>query len=144
INEKTGEMTGISQGQATITVTASKSGYRTKTVVFTVYVIPEPIQGSFKATGNVGIAPDTAGDAAGKIYAEYKLVAEGKDISLASNNVEYIKVKVGDGEWKELTANTDTTLWFNVEAVHGVRSYEIKTKDSKVYTATLDWQEEIK
>lgn len=144
INEKTGEMTGISQGQTTITVTASKSGYRTKTVVFTVYVIPEPIQGSFKATGNVGIAPDTAGDAAGKIYAEYKLVAEGKDISLASDNVEYIKVKVGDGEWKELTANTDTTLWFNVEAAHGMRSYEIKTKDGKVYTATLNWDKEIK
>jgi len=107
-------------------------------------VEPTPIQGSFESTGNVGIAPDTAGDAAGKIYAEYKLVVGDKDISLAKEDEEYIKVKVGkDGEWKELTANTDATLWFNVEAANGVRFYEVKTKDGKVYTATLDWQKEI-
>jgi desulfoferrodoxin (superoxide reductase-like protein)/DNA-binding protein len=102
-------------------------------------------EADFESTGNVGIAPDTAGDAAGKIYAEYKMVAEGKDISLAEGNVEYIKVKVGeDGEWKDLTANTDKTLWFNVEAEQGVRYYEVKTKDGKVYTATLNWEKEIK
>ena len=47
-------------------------------------VEPEKIEGSFVSTGNVGIAPDTAGDAAGKIYAEYKLVANEEDISLAA------------------------------------------------------------
>jgi len=103
------------------------------------------IQGSLEPTGNVGIAPDTAEeDAAGKIFAEYKLVADSTDISLADNNVEYIKVKVGDGEWEELTPNTDATLWFNVEAETGERTFKVKTKDGKIYNATLDWQEEIK
>jgi hypothetical protein len=71
----------------------------------------EEVEADFISTGDVGIAPDTAGEAAGKIYAEYKLVANEEDISLAASNVEYIKVKVGeDGEWKDLTANTDATL----------------------------------
>ena len=102
------------------------------------------IKGEFVSTGNVGIAPDTAGDAAGKIYAEYKLVAEGKDISLASDNVEYIKVKVGEGGWEDLTPNTDATLWFNVEKATGSYEFEVKTTDGKKYTAILNWDKEIK
>jgi hypothetical protein len=102
------------------------------------------IKGEFVSTGNVGIAPDTAGDAAGKIYAEYKLVAEGKDISLASGNVEYIKVKVGEGGWEDLTPNTDATLWFNVEKATGSYEFEVKTTDGKKYTAILNWDKEIK
>ncbi|MCG1013273.1 S-layer homology domain-containing protein [Tepidanaerobacter sp. GT38] len=129
-------------GEQQITVT-----YEGKTATFVVTVVEdpeEPTEANFISTGNVGIAPDTAGEAAGKIYAEYKLVANEEDISLAASNVEYIKVKVGeDGEWKDLTANTDATLWFNVEADQGVRYYEVKTKDGKVYTATLNWDKEI-
>jgi len=102
------------------------------------------IAGTFKSTGNIGIAPDSAKEAAGKIYTEYKLISGSKDISLASDNVEYIKVKVGEGDWQSLTANTDTTLWFNVESTKGVRSYEVKTRDGNIYTASLDWQKEIK
>jgi hypothetical protein len=109
------------------------------------YTAPvKPIVAQFTATDGIGIAPESAGDAAGKIYAEYKLVANEKDISLASDNVEYIKVKVGEGEWKDLTANTDATLWFNVESEKGVNTFEVKTKDGNVYTATLDWDKEIK
>lgn len=141
-----GLVTAKAKGEATITVT-TEDGNKTDSVVITVVeepVEPQPITGSFESTNNIGIAPESAGEAADKIYAEYKLVAEGKDISLAASNVEYIKVKVGDGEWKELTANTDATLWFNVEVTKGVRSYEVKTKDGKVYTATLDWDTAIK
>jgi ABC-type transporter Mla MlaB component len=129
-------------GEQQITIT-----YEGKTATFVVNVVEdpeEPTEANFISTGDVGIAPDTAGEAAGKIYAEYKLVANEEDISLAASNVEYIKVKVGeDGEWKDLTANTDATLWFNVEADQGVRYYEVKTKDGKVYTATLNWDKEI-
>jgi hypothetical protein len=129
-------------GEQQITVT-----YEGKTATFVVNVVEdpeEPTEANFISTGDVGIAPDTAGEAAGKIYAEYKLVANEEDISLAASNIEYIKVKVGeDGEWKDLTANTDATLWFNVEADQGVRYYEVKTKDGKVYTATLNWDKEI-
>ena len=44
-----------------------------------------------------------------------------------------------------LTPNTDATLWFNVEAATGPRTFEVKTKgeDANVYVATLDWKEEI-
>ncbi|MGI6577166.1 MAG: Ig-like domain-containing protein [Eubacteriales bacterium] len=103
----------------------------------------EPIKGSFESTGNVGIAPDTAGDAAGKIYAEYGLVVDGESISLADSNVEYIKVKVGEGDWEELTPNTDDTLWFNVEKAKGSYEFEVKANDGTIYLATLDWQAEI-
>lgn len=104
---------------------------------------PTPIEGTFKSTGNIGIAPDTTGEAAGKIYAEYELLDnEGNRISLAEGNVEYIKVKDGE-EWKELIANTDQTLWFNVETEKGKSEYKIETKEGEVYTATLDWLDEI-
>jgi hypothetical protein len=46
---------------------------------------------------------------------------------------------------KILTANTDATLWFNVESEKGVNTFEVKTKDGNVYTRqTLDWDKEIK
>jgi hypothetical protein len=132
-------------GEQQITVT-----YEGKTATFVVNVVEEPeepTEANFVSTGEVGIAPESAGDAAGKIYAEYKLVANEEDISLAASNIGeegYIKVKVGeDGIWEELTANTDATLWFNVEADQGVRYYEVKTKDGKVYTATLNWDKQI-
>ena len=144
-----GVVTAVAPGTATITATSAANSSKKASCEVIVKaeepVEPTPIQASFVSIGNVGIAPDTAGEAAGKIYAEYKLVAEGKDISLASDNVEYIKVKVGDGGWANLTPNTDATLWFNVEAATGLRTFEVKTKgeDANVYVATLDWKEEI-
>ncbi len=126
----------LAENKYTFTITADT------TVAVTYAAIPA-IEATFESTNNIGIAPVTAGDAAGKIYAEYKLVADSTDISLAASNVDYIKVKVGEGEWTDLTANTDATLWFNVEASNGVRSYEVKTKDGKVYTATLEWNKAI-
>ncbi len=140
-----GVVTAVAPGTATITATSAANSSKKASCEVIVKaeepVEPTPIQASFVSTGNVGIAPDTAGEAAGKIYAEYKLVAEGKDISLASDNVEYIKVKVGEGEWQTLTANTDATLWFNVEKAAGTYEYEVKTKAGEVYTATLTWAE---
>ena len=102
----------------------------------------EAIDANFNPTGNVGIAPEEAGEAAGKIYAEYELVADGKVISLAEDNVEYIKLRDGD-DWRELTANEDSTLWFNVENSAGEYEFEIKTNVGFVYQATLNWDEEI-
>lgn len=136
-----GVVTPVAAGTATVTATSAADSSKTATCTVTV---KKPITGTFNSTNNVGIAPDTAGDAAGKIYAEYKLVTDKEDISLAEGNVDYIKVKIGEGEWDELTANTDATLWFNVEAATGMRSYEVKTKDGDVYTATLDWDKNIK
>lgn len=146
-----GVVTPVAAGTATITATSAANSSKKASCEVTV---EEPIAGTFESTGNVGIAPDTAGDAAGKIYAEYKLVTgEGEDnaqtISLAKDKVEYIKVKVvkvGEGEWKDLTANTDATLWFNVEAATGSRTFEVKTKgeEGTVYIAALDWDEKIK
>ena len=137
-----GVVTPEAQGEAIITATSAADSSKKASCTVTV---EEPIAAAFEETGNVGIAPDTAGDAAGNIYAEFKLVAEGTEISLAEGNVEYIKVKVGDGGWANLTPNTDATLWFNVEAATGLRTFEVKTKgeDANVYVATLDWKEEI-
>lgn len=104
----------------------------------------DKIEATFEATGGLGIAPETAGDAAGKIYVEYKMVVDGEQISLTKDDIESIKVKIADGEWKSLTPDTDKTLWFNVEATAGLRSYKVVDKDGKVYVATLDWAEEIK
>jgi hypothetical protein len=141
-----GVVTARAVGTATITATSAANNSKKASCVVTVEAAPEaPVAANFVSTGNVGIAPESAGDAAGKIYAEYKLVADEKDISLAEGNVEYIKVKVGEAEeWEELAPNTDATLWFNLEATEGERTYEVKTKDSKVYTATLDRKEAIK
>ena len=112
---------------------------------YTPPVIPKEIQGSFVPTGNVGIAPDSAGEAAGKIYAEYELKANGETISLAEGNVNYIRVKYGEqGEWQELEPNADSTLWFDVEKAKGNYVFEVKATDGTIYKATLDWQEEIR
>lgn len=59
---------------------------------------------------------------------------EGARISLASGNVVYIK-KNG----KELTPNTDETLWFSVENPTGKYTFEIKTVDGNLYKPVLDW-----
>jgi hypothetical protein len=138
-----GNVTAVASGKATIIATSDADSSKKASCEVTV-----AIAGTFESTGSVGIAPESAGEAAGKIYAEYKLVAgEGEnaqDISLAEGNVDYIKVKVGDGAWETLTANTDATLWFNVEADQGTRAYEVKAKDGNVYTATLNWDKEIK
>lgn len=136
-----GVVTPVAAGTATITATSDANSSKYDSCVVTVV---KPTEANFVPIGNVGIAPDTAGDAAGKIYAEYKLVAGGENISLVEDNIKYIKVKVGEGDWQDLTANTDATLWFNVEATRGVRAYEVKTNDGDVYTATLNWDKEIK
>jgi hypothetical protein len=102
----------------------------------------DDVKATFTLTNNIGIAPDSAGDAAGKIYAEYKLTqgenGSGAQISLKEGEIDYIKVQVGDNNWETLKPNTDETLWFNV-----VKVTDEEEKTTTFYTAPLDWKEEI-
>jgi hypothetical protein len=124
-----GILTPISEGEGSITATSAAGSTRKDSCAVTV---AKPLATNFESTGNVGVFPDTAGDAAGEICLECKLVAEG--------NVEYIKVEDGEGDWQELTASTDATMWYNVEAETGLRTFVVKTKreDSRTYIAALD------
>lgn len=66
------------------------------------------------------------------------LDSSSKRISLAIDNVEYIK---RDG--KLLESNTDETLWLNKENETGKYIFKVKTKSGIIYTAILDWTKEV-
>lgn len=75
----------------------------------------------------------------GNVYKEYKLMYGGNQISLASGNVTSITVVEPGNVTKTLTANTDSTLWFNVVKPSGDYVFTIVTADNTSYTATLKW-----
>lgn len=75
------------------------------------------------------------GEHEGVNHIEFEMLdSEGARISLAINNVIYIKK---DGI--DLEPNTDETLWFNETNPNGTYTFEVKTIDGTVYIAVLDW-----
>lgn len=70
------------------------------------------------------------------MYAEFELLdKDGVKVSLAADNVEYIKQ---DGVI--LTPDDQGTLWFNVVKPAGQYVFEVKTKAGEEYLAILDWE----
>ncbi|MFA6936598.1 MAG: hypothetical protein WCQ75_04645, partial [Bacilli bacterium] len=90
-----------------------------------------PLVAEFVSTGRVG-------DHESVTYSEHEMYYDDEAVSIAASNIELIAAKSGDN-WSELTANTDSTLWFNV--THDVADYEfiVVTNDGNIYKAVLDW-----
>ncbi|WP_339273634.1 hypothetical protein MKY59_21035 [Paenibacillus sp. FSL W8-0426] len=69
------------------------------------------------------------------MHVEYDLLdKDGVKVSLAADNVEYIK---RDGV--NLAPDDQETLWFNVTKPAGSYVFEVRTKAGVKYVAILDW-----
>ncbi|RKL63767.1 PEGA domain-containing protein [Thermoanaerobacteraceae bacterium SP2] len=120
------------QAVGNITLTFEFSAGNPATLIVTVSD-SAPLEAAFEATGNIGAQE-------GKIYEEYRLKADGKVIDLSTGNIKSIKVVEPDAtEAKELTPNTDSTLWFNVQKLSGDYKYTVVDNNDITYTATLTW-----
>ncbi|MEG6615170.1 S-layer homology domain-containing protein [Peptococcaceae bacterium 1198_IL3148] len=93
---------------------------------------PLVIEGSWNATGRTGF--NTVAEKA-YVFQEFELLVDGERISLHKDNVKSIT-----SNGKELTPNTDHTLWFNVLAEAGEREFVVVDNDGVTYKATLDWK----
>lgn len=120
-------------GKVTITAAATR-GESTKSASCEVTVIEkaEVIEGTLEDTGRTGSHE-------GKVYAEYAFKVDGETISLAQDNVKSITQQKDDGAVVTLTANTDTTLWFNVQRETGKYTLTVVDQEDKTYAAVLDW-----
>lgn len=101
--------------------------------------LPEKVEGGSEAK----LEPTTKiGPHEGKVYEEYELKVGDEVIDLSVGNVRKITVLEPNAtEPKELTPNTDSTLWFNVQNETGDYMFTVVDKNGKVYTATLSWTE---
>jgi hypothetical protein len=120
-------------GTVTITATAAK-GESTKSATCTVTVVKEDsvMAGTMEATGNIGSHE-------GKVYEEYVLKVDGETISLDEDNVKAITLQKDDEKAVELTPNTDTSLWFNVQRESGQYTLTVTDQNDKKYSAVIDW-----
>ncbi len=120
-------------GTVTITATASR-GESDKSAACTVTVVEEQQVNTviLKSTGNVGSHD-------GKVYEEYILEADGTTISLAQDKVKSITLQKEGSDLIQLTANTDSSLWFNVQRESGKYTLEVIDINDKSYVAALDW-----
>ncbi|MEO2212122.1 hypothetical protein ABGV40_14865 [Paenibacillus amylolyticus] len=75
------------------------------------------------------------GENNGTNHIEYEMLdGQGGRVSLASDDVEYIK-----RNGTTLTPDDQETLWFNEETAPGTYVFEAKTISGKIYRATLIW-----
>ncbi|MDD2421716.1 MAG: S-layer homology domain-containing protein [Heliobacteriaceae bacterium] len=120
-------------GTVTITATASR-GNATMSADCKVTVVEKEAvtTGTFKATGNVGSHD-------GKLYEEYRFEVDGKQISLAQDQVKAITLQKDDAAAIELTPNTDSNLWFNVQRESGEYTITVEDKNDNNYVATINW-----
>jgi hypothetical protein len=122
-------------GEAYITASVTSGGVtkRDRCRVTVVKDDSKITEGNFGFTGNIGTSD-------GKVYQEYEFIVGDSVIDLSSNNVSRIKVlEPGAAAYKDLTPNTDTTLWFNVEKVSGDYRFQVIEKDQDIHTGTLEW-----
>jgi hypothetical protein len=121
-------------GTVTITATATR-GESTKSASCTVTIVEEELEiitGTLEETGNVGSHNS-------KVYEEYVLKANSTEISLAQDNVKSITMQKEGSDPIELTANTDSSLWFNVQRLSGKYTFSVVDINDANYVATLDW-----
>lgn len=109
--------------------------------------VPDPgptvKQAHWNAAGGVGIAPPTAGGAAGKLYQGYELLdANNERINLVASNIAKMTVlNPGETTAIELVVgdDADPLLWFHVRKGTGAYKYTVKTTSGDTYQATLNW-----
>ncbi|MDD3364817.1 MAG: S-layer homology domain-containing protein [Syntrophomonas sp.] len=120
-------------GTVTITATASR-GESSESATCTVTIVEEQqvITGLLSFTGNIGSHD-------GKVYQEYALKANDTTISLAQDKVKSITLQKEGADLIQLSANTDSTLWFNVQRESGKYTLSVIDTNDKSYVATLDW-----
>ncbi|ABI69474.1 S-layer homology domain-containing protein [Syntrophomonas wolfei] len=120
-------------GTLNIIATASR-GESSKSATCEVTVVEKlpVIAASLKETGKVG-GHD------GQVYQEYIFEVDTKQISLAQDNVKSISLQKDNADALQLTPNTDSTLWFNVQKPSGKYSLKVVDKDDKNYEAILEW-----
>jgi hypothetical protein len=120
-------------GIVTITATASR-GELSKSATHTVTIVEKQqvITGILKDTGNVGSHD-------GQVYEEYILEANATPISLAQDKVKSITLQKEGSNLIQLSANTDSSLWFNVQRESGEYTLRVVDINDKSYVATLDW-----
>lgn len=119
-------------GTVTITATALGDTAQTASCEVTVKEKIEPEPAELESTGNIGIH-------AGKIYQEYKLMADGVQIDLDEDNVSGITMQKDSESAVALTPTADTALWFNVQRDSGDYVFKVENQSGTVYQATLDW-----
>lgn len=130
-----GVVTAAADKTGTVTITASATrGDFTKSATCTVTIVEKiPAQaGTLKETGN-------AGSHDGKVYQEYTLEVDGKQISLAKDYVKSITLQKEGADAVNLTPNTDSTLWFNIQRETGKYTMTVVDKDDKTYEAVINW-----
>ncbi|WP_221040204.1 S-layer homology domain-containing protein [Gelria sp. Kuro-4] len=123
--------TGQMEGTHTFLVKNPKNGQGWYVASIS-YPLPA-VAATWEATTGIG-AHD------GKVYEEYALKVGTRVIDLSVDNVTSISVlEPGATEPKRLEANTDSTLWFNVEKAAGDYEFTIVDNNGITYTATLSW-----
>jgi hypothetical protein len=120
-------------GTVTITATATR-GDSSKSATCTVTIVSEQqvITGLLKNTGNVGSHD-------GKVYEEFILEANAITISLAQDKVKSITLQKEGSDLIQLSANTDSSIWFNVQRESGKYTIRVIDNNDITYVATLDW-----
>ncbi|MDD2586543.1 MAG: S-layer homology domain-containing protein [Syntrophomonadaceae bacterium] len=132
---KDGVVTAADDKTGTVTITATaKSGELTASAKCKVTVVEEEqvTTATLKETGDVEKHD-------GKVYQEYVLRVDGDKISLHKDNVESITLQKDDDSAVKLTANTDSTLWFDVQRKSGDYTLRVVDTDDNIYEAVLDW-----
>jgi hypothetical protein len=136
---KDGVVTAADDKTGTVTITATaKSGELTASAKCKVTIVEEEqvTTGTLQETGEVG---SHNGKVYGKVYQEYALKADGEKISLHKDDVVSITLQKDDDPAVELTPNTDSTLWFNVQRESGDYTLRVVDKNDNIYEAVLDW-----
>mgnify|MGYP000954046783 CR=1 FL=1 len=130
-----GVVTAAADKTGTVNITAAVTcgeDSQTATCKVTVVEKVEVASGALVATGSVG-------SHAGKVYEEYVLKVDGQTVSLAQDNVKSITLQKDSDAAVQLTANTDSALWFNVQRATGKYTLTVVDNNDKSYTAVLDW-----
>jgi len=86
------------------------------------------------------VATGRYGTNLGTVYKEFELMYNGQQVPLAQDAVKSITVlEPGAAEPRQLTPDTDDTLWFNVAKKSGEYVFTVVTADDTTYEATLQW-----
>lgn len=95
----------------------------------------EPLNAEYAYLESTGREGEHEIDGVIYTFVEFEMLdVDGERISLAEDNVEYIR-----SNGRALIPNTDETLWFNKDKESGRYEYVVKTKAGVVYQAILEW-----
>lgn len=134
-----GSFTAVGLGQAILTATSVSDPSKKATV-------PVVVVKAYWQASNVGVIElpiiDEDGNQIGsvkEVAKQYRLMADGKTINL-KKDMKSIQVSVGD-EVMEATDYYFEDLWIPLRMPTGEYIITVKTKDDKIYTAAIDWEQ---